>query len=49
MASGQGMERDLTTVDHSDIRGLVTDLTSFRRGAALLYSRGSSLPEEGAT
>lgn len=47
MASVQGVEGDLATVDHSDMRGLVTDLTSLRRGAALLYSRGSVLLEEG--
>ena len=35
-------EKLLATVVHSDIRGLVTDLTSLRRGAASLYHRGSS-------
>ncbi len=49
MASVQGVEGDLATVDHSDMRGLVTDLTSLRRGAALLYSRGSALLTEDAT
>jgi hypothetical protein len=49
MASAQGMKGDLATVDHSDMRGLVTDLTSLRRGAALLYGRGSALPKEDAT
>jgi len=41
MTSAQGVKGNLTTVDHSDRRGLVTDLTSLRRGAAL--------PKEGAT
>ena len=49
MASVQGMKGEWATVDHSDMRGLVTDLTSLRRGAALLYHRGSILPEEDAT
>lgn len=34
MAWVQDVAGDMTTVDHSDMRGLVTDLTWFRRGAA---------------
>lgn len=49
MTSVQDTGGDIATVDHSDMRGLVTDLTSLRRGAVLLYSRGSSLLKEGAT
>lgn len=44
VVSVQGTEGDIATVDHSDMRGLVTDLTSLRRGAALLYGRGSAIP-----
>jgi len=44
VASVQGTEGDFATVDHSDMRGLVTDLTSLRHGAALLYGRGSAIP-----
>ncbi len=43
------MKGKLATVDHSDVRGLVTDLTSLRRGAALLYNRESTLPKENVT
>ena len=32
--TGTGYDRPVATVDHSDIRGLVTGLTSLHRGAA---------------
>ena len=45
----QGAEGNYATVDQSDIRGLVTNMTFLRRGAALLYFRGSFLNKEKAS
>lgn len=41
---GSGSEGLSAAVDLSGIRGLGTDLSSLRRGAALLYMRGSPRP-----
>jgi len=43
-AFGSGSEGLSATVDLSGIRGLGTDLSSLRRGAALVYERGSPCP-----
>ncbi|WP_311882768.1 hypothetical protein [Halomonas piscis] len=43
-AHGSGSEGLSATVDLSGIRGLVTDLSSLRRGATLVYERGSPRP-----
>jgi len=45
----QGAEGNYATVDQSDIRGLVTNMTFLRRGATLLYFRGSFLNKEKAS
>ncbi len=37
---GQRMAGQFATVDHADMRGLVTDLTSLRRGAGLSLGTG---------
>jgi hypothetical protein len=37
---GQGTARQFATVDHADMRGLVTDWTSLRRGAGLSLVAG---------
>jgi len=37
---GQGRTKQIATVDHADMRGLVTDLTSLRRGACLFLGAG---------
>ncbi len=37
---GSGHARQLATVDHADMRGLVTDPTSLRRGAGLCLVSG---------
>ena len=37
---GQGTVRQFATVDHADMRGLVTDWTSLRRGAGLSLVAG---------
>ena len=37
---GQGVARQIATVDHADIRGLITDRTSLRRGAGLSLVSG---------
>ena len=39
-ALGQDTARQIATVDHADMRGLVTDLTSLRRGAGLSLVAG---------
>ena len=39
-ALGQDTARQITTVDHADMRGLVTDWTSLRRGAGLSLVAG---------
>ena len=43
-AYGSGSEGLSATVDLSGIRGLGTDLSSLRRGATLVYKRGSLRP-----
>ena len=37
---GQGTVRQIATVDHADMRGLVTDWTSLHRGAGLSLVAG---------
>ena len=37
---GSGHTRQIATVDHAEMRGLVTDLTSLRRGAGLSLRSG---------
>jgi len=37
---GQGTAKQIATVDHADMRGLVTDWTSLHRGAGLCLVAG---------